>query len=84
MDRCRRFYLTPGFGHGHGVFDADSTCRIADWTAASFRKPSLDNNKRPGEKRPESARSRDASNPFAGVQGSGDVGAANSLVCATE
>lgn len=85
MDGFMRFYLIPGFGHGHGVFDAgfDALGVLDHWLDTGVAPRDLvlvDNNKG----------SRGRTRPLCvypawpKYKGSGDVNAASSFLCATE
>lgn len=85
VDRFVRFYLIPGFGHAHGVFNAgfDALGVLDQWLdtgAAPENLVVMDNNKGSG------GRTRPLCEypAWPRYKGSGDVNAASSFVCASE
>jgi Tannase and feruloyl esterase len=85
MDRFLRFYLIPGFGHGHGVFNAgfDALGVLDSWVETGVAPKDLvvvDNNKKSdGRTRPLCIYPT-----WPKYKGFGDVNSASSFVCATE
>jgi hypothetical protein len=85
MDRFLRFYLIPGFGHGHGVFDAGFDAlgvldRWLDTGVAPREMIVVDNNQGSGGR----TRPLCVYPTWPKYKGSGDVNAAGSFACATE
>jgi hypothetical protein len=85
LDRFMRFYLIPGFGHGHGAFDAgfDALGVIDRWLDTGVAPQGLvviDNNKGSGGR----TRPLCVYPTWPKYKGSGDVNAASSFTCATD
>jgi feruloyl esterase len=85
IDHFLRFYLIPGFGHGHGVFDAgfDALGMLDRWLDTGVAPKDIvvvDNNKSSkGRTRPLCVYPT-----WPRYNGSGDVNTANSFMCAIE
>lgn len=85
VDRFLRFYLVPGFGHAHGVFNAgfDALGLLDHWLDTDTAPENIvvvDNNKRTrGRTRPLCAYPA-----WPKYKGSGDVNAASSFTCVIE
>jgi feruloyl esterase len=85
IDHFLRFYLIPGFGHGHGVFDAgfDALGMLDRWLDTGVAPKDIvvvDNNKSSkGRTRPLCVYPT-----WPRYNGSGDVNTASSFMCATE
>ena len=85
MDRFLRFYLIPGFGHGHGVFDAgfDALGVLDRWVETGIAPTDLvvvDNNKHSGGR----TRPLCVYPEWPKYKGSGNGNAANSFVCVAQ
>lgn len=85
MDHFLRFYLVPGYGHGRGTFDAgfDALGVLDRWLDTGVAPKELivvdNNNKSGGRTRPLCQYPA-----WPKYNGSGDVNAANSVLCVTE